>query len=135
MSNLFSLWHVLIAALYSIAVILELERIRIHNDAMDVEGDDRLSSLPNDVIHKILSFNSIKDAIGTSVLSSRWRFIWTTMPYLNFENLNRHGPSISIFISNVLSHHNKQIQEIKAIEDMTISTSTREILGDVAEQV
>ncbi|KAI3699294.1 hypothetical protein L2E82_43519 [Cichorium intybus] len=76
-------------------------------DAMDIEGEDRLSSLPDDVIHKILSFISIKDAIGTSVLSSRWRFIWTTMPYLNFENLNHRGPE---FISNVLSHHNNQIQ-------------------------
>ncbi|KAI3699290.1 hypothetical protein L2E82_43514 [Cichorium intybus] len=79
-------------------------------DVMDVEGDDRLSSLPDDVIHKILSFISIKDAIGVGVLSSRWRFIWTTMPYLNFENLNPRGPSISEFISNVLSHHNTRIQ-------------------------
>ncbi|KAI3502777.1 hypothetical protein L1887_31081 [Cichorium endivia] len=89
-----------------------LERIRMDNgsarkDVKDVEGDDRLSSLPDDVIHKILSFMSIKDAIGASVLSSRWRFIWTTMPYLNFENLNHRGPE---FISNVLSHHNNRIQ-------------------------
>ncbi|KAI3502779.1 hypothetical protein L1887_31086 [Cichorium endivia] len=92
-----------------------LERIRMDNgsarkDAMDIEGDDRLSNLPDDVIHKILSFISIKDAIGVSVLSSRWRFIWTTMPYLNFENLIPRGPSISEFISNVLSHHNNRIQ-------------------------
>ncbi|KAI3502778.1 hypothetical protein L1887_31082 [Cichorium endivia] len=89
-----------------------LERIRMDNgaarkDAIDIEGEDRLSSLPDDVIHKIFSFISIKDAIGASVLSSRWRFIWTTMPYLNFENLNCHGPK---FISNVLSHHNNRIQ-------------------------
>ncbi|KAI3699295.1 hypothetical protein L2E82_43520 [Cichorium intybus] len=89
-----------------------LERIRMDNgcarkDAMDIEGEDRLSSLPDDVIHKIFSFISIKDAIGASVLSSRWRFIWTTMPYLNFENLNHRGPK---FISNVLSHHNNRIQ-------------------------
>ncbi|KAI7747531.1 hypothetical protein M8C21_016733, partial [Ambrosia artemisiifolia] len=39
-------------------------------DIMD--SGDRLSGLPNDLIHKILSFRSIKDAICTSVLSSRW---------------------------------------------------------------
>ncbi|CAH1413842.1 unnamed protein product [Lactuca virosa] len=65
--------------------------------------DDRLSSLPDELIHKIFSFISIKDAVRTCVLSSSWRSIWTSMPYLNFENL-KHGPSIFKFISNVLSH-------------------------------
>ncbi|KAJ0630995.1 putative F-box domain, leucine-rich repeat domain superfamily, F-box-like domain superfamily [Helianthus annuus] len=51
----------------------------------NVEGD-RLSSLPDDLIHKILSFVSIKQTVETSVLSSRWRFIWTSMPYLSFSS-------------------------------------------------
>ncbi|CAH1413841.1 unnamed protein product [Lactuca virosa] len=74
-----------------------------------VEGD-RLSSLPDELIHKILSFINIKDAISISVLSSRWRFIWTSMPYLNFENILNHGRQFSKFISDVLSHQNNQIQ-------------------------
>ncbi|MFS8030191.1 putative leucine-rich repeat domain superfamily [Helianthus anomalus] len=49
---------------------------------VNVEGD-RLSSLPDDLIHKMLSFVSIKCA---SVLSPRWRFIWTSMPYLSFSS-------------------------------------------------
>ncbi|GJR17035.1 F-box domain containing protein [Tanacetum coccineum] len=52
---------------------------------MIVESD-RLSSLPDDLIHKILSFIDKLDAIKTSCLSSRWRFIWITMPCLNFPN-------------------------------------------------
>ncbi|CAI9276254.1 unnamed protein product [Lactuca saligna] len=81
--------------------------ISTRKDTVGVERD-RLSSLPDRLIHKILSFINIKDAISTSVLSSRWRFIWTSMPYLNFENLNneRH---FSNFISNVLSHCDNQI--------------------------
>ncbi|KAL7611452.1 hypothetical protein Lser_V15G12052 [Lactuca serriola] len=72
---------------------------------------DRLSSLPDELIHKILSFINIKDAISISVLSSRWRFIWTSMPYLNFENIIlNHGRQFSKFISEVLSHRNNQIQ-------------------------
>ncbi|GJV34036.1 F-box domain containing protein [Tanacetum coccineum] len=51
---------------------------------MNVEGD-RLSSLPDDLIHKILSSISLKQAIETSTLSSRWRYIWTSMPYLDFS--------------------------------------------------
>ncbi|KAL4564191.1 hypothetical protein LXL04_028247 [Taraxacum kok-saghyz] len=68
--------------------------------------DDRLSSLPDDLIHKIFSFISMKDAIKSSVLSSRWKIMWTLMPYLNFENQSH----LSEFISNVFSHRNNQIQ-------------------------
>ncbi|KAL4569128.1 hypothetical protein LXL04_024759 [Taraxacum kok-saghyz] len=76
--------------------------------SMDLESD-RLSSLPDDLIHKILSFIYIEDAIRTSYLSSRWRYIWTLTPNLNFENLNR-GSRISKFFSSVLSHRNNQTQ-------------------------
>nr|XP_043639874.1 putative F-box/LRR-repeat protein At5g02930 [Erigeron canadensis] len=48
---------------------------------------DRLSSLPDDLIHKILSFVGIEDAVRTMVLSSRYRFIWTAMPCLDFSTL------------------------------------------------
>ncbi|XP_076959140.1 putative FBD-associated F-box protein At5g22720 [Bidens hawaiensis] len=76
---------------------------------MDVlEGDDdRLSSLPDDLIHKILSFLKITDAIGNSVLPRRRRYIWTSMPYLtvsteDFTTLRE----FSKFVTQVLSHHN-----------------------------
>ncbi|KAK9052829.1 hypothetical protein SSX86_029459 [Deinandra increscens subsp. villosa] len=71
------------------------------NMRMNAEGD-RLSSLPDDVIHKILSFMDIREAIGTSGLSSRWRFIWTSLPYLNISTV----PRFSKFVTNVLSHRN-----------------------------
>ncbi|KAF5779543.1 putative F-box domain, leucine-rich repeat domain superfamily, F-box-like domain superfamily [Helianthus annuus] len=75
---------------------------------MNVE-DDRLSSLSDDLIHKVLSFASIKHAIQMSVLSSRWRFIWTSMPYLNFS---RHDfvslSKLSEFVTHVLSDRNNQ---------------------------
>ncbi|XP_071695725.1 F-box/LRR-repeat protein At3g26922-like [Rutidosis leptorrhynchoides] len=51
---------------------------------MNVELD-RLSSLPDDLIHKILSFIDIKHVVQTSLLSSRWMFVWTSTPYLNFS--------------------------------------------------
>ncbi|MFS8030434.1 putative leucine-rich repeat domain superfamily, F-box-like domain superfamily [Helianthus anomalus] len=73
---------------------------------MNVEID-RLSSLPDDLIHKILSFRPIRDAIGTSVLSSRWRFIWTSMPYLNFSSEDFFTlPKFSKFVTHVLSRRN-----------------------------
>ncbi|PWA53866.1 F-box domain, Leucine-rich repeat domain, L domain-like protein [Artemisia annua] len=77
---------------------------------MNVEGD-RLSSLPDDLIHKILSSISLKQAIETSSLSSRWRYIWTSMPYLDFSTegfskLNK----FSKFVTNILSRRNNQVQ-------------------------
>ncbi|KAI3713746.1 hypothetical protein L1987_72332 [Smallanthus sonchifolius] len=81
---------------------------------MNVEGD-RISDLPDDLIHKILSFIDIRDAIGTSVLSSRWRFIWTSKPYLNFSSENFDKLSkFSEFVTHVLSRRNNLSEEIMA---------------------
>ncbi|KAD3641788.1 hypothetical protein R6Q59_004338 [Mikania micrantha] len=77
---------------------------------MNANGD-RLSSLPDDLIHKILSCFNIREAIGTSVLSSRWRFIWTSMPYLSFSTRDFSTlPKFSKFVTNVLYRRNNQAQ-------------------------
>ncbi|CAN0879839.1 Putative F-box/LRR-repeat protein At4g13960 [Linum grandiflorum] len=39
----------------------------------DDSSIDRLSNLPEEVIHHILSFLDTKSAVQTSVLSQRWR--------------------------------------------------------------
>ncbi|KAI3444813.1 hypothetical protein Pfo_001478, partial [Paulownia fortunei] len=46
---------------------------------------DRLSPLPDDVLHRVLSSLDFLDVVRTSVLSKRWRFVWTSVPYLNFN--------------------------------------------------
>uniref|UniRef100_A0A251RLI6 Putative F-box domain, Leucine-rich repeat domain, L domain-like protein n=1 Tax=Helianthus annuus TaxID=4232 RepID=A0A251RLI6_HELAN len=75
----------------------------------NVEGD-RLSRLPDDLIHKIMSFVSIKQAVETSVLSPRWRYIWTSMPYLSFSSNDfRTLPKFSNFVKHVLSSRNNQV--------------------------
>ncbi|KAI3944268.1 hypothetical protein MKW98_016498 [Papaver atlanticum] len=44
------------------------------------EEIDRISRLPDNLIHEILSFNDMKLAVQTCVLSKRWRNIWMSLP-------------------------------------------------------
>lgn len=72
---------------------------------------DRLSILPDDLIHRILSFLSTRHAIETSVLSSRWRYNWKSMPYLNFPSEDLLDlPKFHLFVNHVLSHRNNQVK-------------------------
>ncbi|KAJ4765533.1 F-box family protein [Rhynchospora pubera] len=47
-----------------------------------MEGDDRISRLPVEIIITILSRFSVKDAIRTSALARSWRHLWTLLPSL-----------------------------------------------------
>ncbi|XP_026442892.1 F-box/LRR-repeat protein At4g14103-like isoform X2 [Papaver somniferum] len=48
--------------------------------------EDRISELPDSLIHHILSFMDIEYAVQTCILSRRWRYIWTSMPLLKFDD-------------------------------------------------
>ncbi|XP_076930746.1 F-box protein At1g60400-like [Bidens hawaiensis] len=79
---------------------------------------DRLSSLPDNLIHKILAFVSMKHVVETSLLSSRWRFMWTSMPYLNFSSDDFASlPQFSEAVAHVLSRRDAQIE----VESLVLS--------------
>ncbi|XP_057773773.1 putative F-box protein At1g49610 [Salvia miltiorrhiza] len=51
---------------------------------------DRLSELPDSLIISILSLSlSTRDAVRTTILSKRWKDLWTTVPSLDFMNHSR----------------------------------------------
>ncbi|CAA0807406.1 Unknown protein, partial [Striga hermonthica] len=50
------------------------------------DGDDLISRLPDDILLVILSFLPLKEAGRTSVLSSRWRNLWSYTSHLNFDD-------------------------------------------------
>lgn len=77
-------------------------------DRMRKNGErDRLSSLPDELIYKILSFISLKNVVELSVLSSRWRYMWTSMPYLDFSRDDFPSqPKFSKFITHFLTYRN-----------------------------
>lgn len=53
---------------------------------MKTDQEDRISGLPDDLIHQILSPLGLKFVVQrTSVLSKRWKLIWTTLPSLKFN--------------------------------------------------
>lgn len=49
------------------------------------EPNDRLSNLPNDIVHHILSYLDNTEVMKTSLLARKWRDIWVSVPCLNFD--------------------------------------------------
>lgn len=83
-------------------------------------GEDKISTLPEEVLIYILSLMSTRDAFRTSLLSSRWENLWASVPNLSFcptdgntegwtiEDLN---PVYMNFIDRILLLHNSDINK------------------------
>ncbi|CAA0357175.1 unnamed protein product [Arabidopsis thaliana] len=52
----------------------------------DAMNEDRISDLPDALLLHILSSLPTENAIATSVLSRRWRSLWTMLPKLKFDS-------------------------------------------------
>lgn len=47
---------------------------------------DRISNLSDDLLLNILSSLTSKDVVATMLLSKRWKFLWTLVPKLHFDD-------------------------------------------------
>ncbi|KAM5586461.1 F-box/LRR-repeat protein [Rosa sericea] len=69
------------------------QQIRAFREKLDLECksgarvEDRISQLPDGVLCHILSFVPTKYAVRTSILSTRWKDMWTCVPYLYLTDL------------------------------------------------
>ncbi|KAI3728194.1 hypothetical protein L6452_16826 [Arctium lappa] len=81
-----------------------------HENVRPMMNEDRLSSLPDELIHQILSCIDSKYVVQTCLLSSRWKLLWTSMPCLNFDS-DKFGSLLkfSKFVKHVLYDRNHQI--------------------------
>ncbi|CAL1375778.1 unnamed protein product [Linum trigynum] len=69
-----------------------------------INTTDRLTHLPEFIIHHIISFLDTKSAVQTSVLSRAWRSTWKHISVLDFESYSfKSYSSFGGFVENVLS--------------------------------
>ncbi|KAI8558059.1 hypothetical protein RHMOL_Rhmol04G0059100 [Rhododendron molle] len=62
------------------------ENIELSEEQNVSKGNDIISSLPGNVLHHILSFLSTKDAIRTSILSTKWEYLWTSISNIDLND-------------------------------------------------
>ncbi|KAG7592870.1 F-box domain [Arabidopsis thaliana x Arabidopsis arenosa] len=84
----------------------------IHNDKHlstlpETEGsqiiETRICALSDDLLLQILRYVPTKEAVATSVLSKRWRYVWTMVPRLEFKDDG--SESVGWFIEKSLQLH------------------------------
>ncbi|KAL2467711.1 F-box/LRR-repeat protein-like [Forsythia ovata] len=67
--------------------------------------EDRISILPDVLLHQILLLIDLKQAVQTCVLSKRWRHLWATLAILDFD-FRRHAIRSGVDLS--WSHHHEE---------------------------
>ncbi|KAL1203344.1 putative F-box/FBD/LRR-repeat protein [Cardamine amara subsp. amara] len=82
--------------------------------------EDRISSLSNDLLIHILLHVPTKDAVATTLLSKRWRFVWTMLSRLTYrETKNKsdlQSKSVWWFLDETMRFHKAPLLELLHIQ-------------------
>ncbi|KAK6161542.1 hypothetical protein DH2020_004923 [Rehmannia glutinosa] len=92
---------------------------------------DRISNLPQPILHHILSFLSQKEAIQTCVLSKSWRYLGSTRPNIEFcESHFRSGRKkekeetfLSVLDKTLQGYHDQKLSIRKFVVEMPMVDS------------
>lgn len=89
-------------------------------------GEDRISDLPDAVLHHILFFLPIKSIARLSVLSKRWRHLWHAFPDLDFTTIN-----VPSAYTNLISKVNSNIRNSKKLHANCTSPGGADFIDQV----
>ncbi|KAG5551550.1 hypothetical protein RHGRI_009828 [Rhododendron griersonianum] len=100
------------------------ENVKLSEEQNVGEGNnDIISSLPGNVLHHILSFLSTKDAIRTSILSTKWEYLWTSISNIDLNDTcpwigKKEDRSLLDFVDRVFHFH-----DASDIKSLTVKSS------------
>ncbi|CAM0947458.1 unnamed protein product [Alopecurus aequalis] len=82
----------------------ELAKMKPAASAPPLRGTDRISSLPDHILHHILSFLPAQAAVQTCVLARRWRHLWRSTTGLRIGSLDGADPvqDLRVFVDHLL---------------------------------
>jgi len=119
------------------------------------EKEDRISSLPDDVLNYILSYLPIKTIVSTRRLSRRWQHLWKHLHVLDFDEYDdsySSGNGIEqlrrfvVLVNNVLHRNRCGIQKMRLtcahslvndnnFRSHTVDTWVRVVIGPNLEEL
>ncbi|KAI5640482.1 hypothetical protein M9H77_00416 [Catharanthus roseus] len=88
---------------------------KVSVESVDVVGIDRISNLPDSILCFILSFLPTLYSVRTSLLSKRWKLLWTQVPTIRINA--RHKDEISFTTPN---DKGKLIEKIGKISKLSL---------------
>ncbi|XP_054800768.1 putative F-box/LRR-repeat protein At5g02930 [Prosopis cineraria] len=82
--------------------------------------EDKLTSLPDEILQYILSFLDTKIAVQTSVVCKRLRYLWISLPVLTIDSESfRYYSSFSNFVVSLLARKDVSISICKFLFDIS----------------
>ncbi|KAK8538459.1 hypothetical protein V6N13_134138 [Hibiscus sabdariffa] len=98
--------------------------------------DDRISKLPDSILSRVLSLLPIKDAVSTSILSTRWRHLYAYLPSLDvdFHLLRRSPPHTVVSFTNFMDkllflHTEGRIEQFQLHHTNILGINDSDVLG------
>ena len=104
---------------------------------------DRISNLSDSLICHILSFLSTEEAVVTSILSNRWKLLWTLVPKINLNDNRREENPLSLthIVYRVLALHrapllrNFSLTSFSTCDPFHLDTWIHTVIGRKVQQL